>query len=125
MFDGTALPPVARPLPTFLLWRSVYSVAKWWINRFIPARAVPVAIEEGQRRAMWSDPERGIGGIAVEGSDHVVSVRSSETDGGGMQSLRPRDRVCLTVHHGLSGCPSHAGVNAVTGDLASDVLGDV
>jgi cold shock CspA family protein len=52
---------------------------------------------------MWSDSERGIGGIAVEGSDRVVSVRSSETDGGGMQSLRPRDRVCLTVHHGLSG----------------------
>lgn len=52
---------------------------------------------------MWFDPERGIGGIAVDGSDHEVAVRSSEIDGGGWQSLRPRDRVRLTVQHGTSG----------------------
>lgn len=51
----------------------------------------------------WFDPKWGIGGIAVDDSDHEVSVRSSEIDGGGMQSLRPRDRVRLTVHHESSG----------------------
>lgn len=51
---------------------------------------------------MWFDPERGIGGITVDGSDHEVTVRSSAIDGGGRQSLRPRDRVRLTVRHGPS-----------------------
>jgi cold shock CspA family protein len=51
----------------------------------------------------WFDPERGVGGIAVDGAGHDVTVRSSEIDGGGRQSLRPRDRVRLTMHNGPVG----------------------
>lgn len=51
----------------------------------------------------WFDPERGIGGIAVDGSGHELGVRSSDIDGGGRQSLRPLDRVRLTVHDGPLG----------------------
>jgi cold shock CspA family protein len=51
----------------------------------------------------WFDPERGLGGIVVEGLDHEVAVRSSAIDGGGVQSLRPHDHVRLTVLDGPDG----------------------
>ena len=51
----------------------------------------------------WFDPQRGVGGITVDGVDGEVAVRSSEIDGGGLQSLRPHDRVSLTVIDGSRG----------------------
>ena len=52
---------------------------------------------------VWFDPERGVGGIAVDGLDHEVAVRSAAIDGGGNQSLRPNDRVRLTLDDGSGG----------------------
>jgi len=52
---------------------------------------------------VWFDPERDVGAIAVEGSDRDVAVRSSAIDGGGNQSLRPNDRVRLTLDDRLGG----------------------
>jgi cold shock protein len=51
----------------------------------------------------WFDPERGTGAIVLDGSDREVAVRSAAVDGGGRQSLRPQDRVHLTVFDGPSG----------------------
>jgi cold shock CspA family protein len=51
----------------------------------------------------WFDPERGIGVIVLDGSDREVAVRSAAVDGGGRQSLRPQDRIRLTVFDGPSG----------------------
>jgi cold shock CspA family protein len=89
-------------LPAAVLGRSVYSVAVRRINRFIPARGL-VAIKERAAPVIsgtvtWFDPKRGIGGIAVDGTDRELPVESSEIDGGGLQSLRRYDRVRLTVH---------------------------
>ena len=47
----------------------------------------------------WFDSERGMGGIAVGGCDGEVAVCSSEIDGG-VQSLRPSERVRLTIVDG-------------------------
>lgn len=55
----------------------------------------------------WFDPQRGLGGIVIDGVDREVSVRSAEIEGGGLQSLQPRDRVRLTV------LDSPAGARAV------------
>jgi cold shock CspA family protein len=51
----------------------------------------------------WFDPEHGIGGIAVDGCDRGVAVRSSEIDGGGLQSLAPHGLVRLAVLDGPAG----------------------
>lgn len=51
----------------------------------------------------WFDPERGVGTIAVEGTDRRFAVRSSDIDGGGRQSLRPNDRVRFTASDELDG----------------------
>ncbi len=51
----------------------------------------------------WFDPQRRFGGIVMDGVDREVSVRSAEIDGGGAQSLRPRDRVRRTVLDGPAG----------------------
>ena len=52
---------------------------------------------------LWFDPERGVGDLAVDGVDREVAVRSSPIDGGGNQSLRPHDRVRLTLDDGSGG----------------------
>jgi cold shock CspA family protein len=51
----------------------------------------------------WFDPERRMGGIAVDGCDGEVAVRSSEIDGSCLQSLRPSERVRLTIVDGPRG----------------------
>jgi len=99
--------PSRRSLPAAALGRSVYSVAVRRINRFIPARGL-VAIKEGAAPVIsgtvtWFDPKRGIGGIAVDGTDREVAVESSAIDGGGLQSLHPQDRVRVTVLKGPEG----------------------
>jgi hypothetical protein len=52
------------------------------------------------------DPERRVGEIAVDGSGHEVTVRSSDIDGGVRQSPCPPDRVRRTVHSGPLGAPT-------------------
>jgi cold shock CspA family protein len=51
----------------------------------------------------WFDPERGLGAIAVEGSEQLVPVNATEIDGGGRQSLRMADRVAFTLLDGPRG----------------------
>ena len=51
----------------------------------------------------WFDPERGVGTIAVEGTDRRFAVRSSDIDGGGRQSLSPDTRVRFTPSDGPDG----------------------
>jgi cold shock protein len=49
---------------------------------------------------IWFDPVRRVGGITEDGSGREVAVRGAEIDGGGLQTLRPRDRVCFSVSDG-------------------------
>ncbi len=52
----------------------------------------------------WFDARIGIGGIAMDGADHELTVYASDVDGGGSVSLRSRDRVHFDVArspHGL------------------------
>jgi len=50
-----------------------------------------------------TDPQRGVGAIAVDGNRREVPVRAAEIDGGGMQSLRVEDRVAFRLLGGPDG----------------------
>lgn len=50
----------------------------------------------------WFDPQRGVGVIALEDGTEVA-VSGSQIDGGGVQTLRPDDRVTFTLADGPDG----------------------
>lgn len=67
-----------------------------------------MAIKEGAAPVIsgtvtWFAPKRRIGGIAVDGTGRELPVESSEIDGASSPSLRPNDRVRLTVLEGPAG----------------------
>ncbi|WP_433505418.1 cold shock domain-containing protein [Pseudonocardia halophobica] len=78
---------VSFPLSVERLQRSVYTVA---------ARDEQ---EPGMHcgTVAWFDAQRGVGAITVDVSGAEVSVRSTQIDGGGRQSLTAATRVAFTL----------------------------